>query len=200
MGAGKMRGAIKCFAAGFLLLATLSSSPQAFAQETTIKISLLDMTSMGGHMMGGGYGYGRGMMGRGSRGPGMMGPDNYGMHGRGGYGPGFGMMGHGMMFIRSDHDTVKAGKIQFDVTNLSKSELHEMAVIAVDSPDATLPYDYNTWRVIEKDVKMIGETGEMKPDTTKKLELNLAAGSYLLICNLPGHYAAGMVVPLTVTK
>ena len=196
-----MHNAAKYLSAGLLVLAALASPPQAFAQNTTIKVSLLDMTSMGGHMMdGGGYGYGRGMMGRGGPGPGMMGPDNYGMRGRGGYGPGFGMMGHGMVFIRTDHETVKAGKIQFDVTNLSKSELHEMAVIAVDSPDATLPYDYNTWRVIEKEVKMVGETGEMKPDATKKLELTLAPGSYLLICNLPGHYAAGMVVPLTVTK
>jgi uncharacterized cupredoxin-like copper-binding protein len=29
--------------------------------------------------------------------------------------------------------------------------------------------------------------------------VTLAAGSYLLICNLPGHYAAGMAVPLNVT-
>jgi uncharacterized cupredoxin-like copper-binding protein len=195
-----MRHAVKYLSAGLLVWAALVFPSQAFAQNTTIKVSLLDMTSMGGHMMGGGYGYGRGMMGRGGPGPGMMGPDNYGMRGRGGYGPGFGMMGHGMMFMRTDHETVTAGTIQFDVTNLSKTELHEMAVIAVDSLDATLPYDYNTWRVIEKEVKMAGETGEMKPDTTKKLELTLAPGSYLLICNLPGPYAAGMVVPLTVTK
>lgn len=196
-----MRDVAKFLSAGLLVLAALAFSSQAFAESTTIKVSLLDMTSMGGHMMGGGgYGYGRGMMGRGGHGPGMMGPDNYGMRGRGGYGPGFGMMGHGMMFIRTDHETVKAGMIQFDVTNLSKTEPHEMAVIAVDSLDATLPYDYNTWRVIEKEVKMVGETHEMKPDATKKLELTLAPGSYLLICNLPGHYAAGMVVPLTVTE
>ena len=195
-----MQNAAKYLSAGLLVLVALTFPLQAFAQDTTIKVSLLDMTSMGGHMMGSGYGHGRGMMGRGGPGPGMMGPDNYGMRGRGGYGPGFGMMGHGMMFIRTDHESVKAGKIQFDVANLSKSELHEMAVIAVDSLDATLPYDYNTWRVIEKEVKMVGETGEMAPDATKKVEFTLAAGSYLLICNLPGHYAAGMFVPLTVTK
>jgi uncharacterized cupredoxin-like copper-binding protein len=122
------------------------------------------------------------------------------MQGRGGYGPGYGMMGHGMMFIRTDHDTVKAGKIRFEVANLSQSEIHEMAVVAVDSLDAALPYDYNTWRVIEKQVKMLGETHGMKPNDTKTLELTLAPGYYLLICNLPGHYAAGMVIPLTVTK
>jgi hypothetical protein len=81
-----MHNAAKYLSAGLLVLAALASPPQAFAQNTTIKVSLLDMTSMGGHMMdGGGYGYGRGMMGRGGPGPGMMGPDNYGMRGRGGY-------------------------------------------------------------------------------------------------------------------
>ena len=174
----------------------------ALAQTMTVKVSLLDMTSLGANMMGrgaGSYGQGHGMMGRGRMGPGMMGPDNYGMVGRGGYGPVYGMMGHGMMMIRIDHDTVKAGKIEFDVSNLSTSELHELVVVAVDSPNAALPYDYNTWRILEDQIKVIGETEEMKPDATAKLQLELAPGAYLLVCNLPGHYAAGMVVPLTVT-
>ena len=190
----------KRLSVGLFVLAALVFPSLAFSQATTVRVSLLDMTAMGDHMMGGGgYGYGRGMMGRGGRGSDMMGPDAYGMRGRGGYGPGFGMMGHGMMFIRIDQETVKAGKISFEVANLSKSELHEMVVIAVENRDAPLPYDYNTWRVIEKDVKVVGETDEMKPNATKRLELTLAPGSYLLICNLPGHYAAGMVIPLTVT-
>jgi len=39
----------------------------------------------------------------------------------------------------------------------------------------------------------------MQPNASKTLDVTLAAGSYLLICNVPGHYAAGMVTPLTVT-
>jgi uncharacterized cupredoxin-like copper-binding protein len=186
--------------AGLLVFAAITFSGVSLAQTATVKVSLLDMTSVGGQMMGhGARGYGHGMMGRGMGRPGMMGPDGYGMQGRGGYGPGYGMMGHGMMFIRVDRDTIKAGKVRFEVANLSLSEAHEMAVVAVDGPDATLAYDYNTWRVIEKQVKMLGETHGMKPNATKTLELTLAPGSYLLICNLPGHYAASMVIPFTVT-
>lgn len=37
----------------------------------------------------------------------------------------------------------------------------------------------------------VGETGDLKPGTTKSVSLNLAAGHYALICNLPGHYVAG---------
>ncbi len=195
-----MRSSNSGFITGLLMLVAVIFSSASQAQ-TAVKVSLLDMTAVGGHMMDrGARGYGHGMMGRGMGGPGMMGPDGYGMQGRGGYGPGYGMMGHGMMFIRTDHDTVKAGKIRFEVANFSQSEIHEMAVVAVDSLDAALPYDYNTWRVIEKQVKMLGETHGMKPNDTKTLELTLAPGYYLLICNLPGHYAAGMVIPLTVTK
>lgn len=195
-----MLKSVNSFLAGILMLGVILAPQVSQAQAATVKVSLLDMTSVGGPMMGrGGQGYGHGMMGRGMGGPGMMGPDNYGMRGRGGYGPGFGMMGHGMMFIRTDRDSVKAGKIQFDVVNLSLSEPHEMAVVKVSNIDAALPYDYNTWKVIEKQIKLLGETHSMKPKETKRLELTLEPGAYLLICNLPGHYAAGMVIPFNVT-
>ena len=36
------------------------------------------------------------------------------------------------------------------------------------------------------------------PNATGTLDVNLTPGSYLLICNVPGHYAAGMVAELTV--
>jgi hypothetical protein len=48
-----------------------------------------------------------------------------------GYGPGHGMMG-GMMPVR--------------VTNLSRSILHEIIVVAVENSNVPLPYDYNTVR------------------------------------------------------
>ena len=37
----------------------------------------------------------------------------------------------------------------------------------------------------------IGEIGDLQPGVTKTLRLNLKPGHYALICNLPGHYAAG---------
>ena len=107
---------------------------------------------------------------------------------------------HGMMSIRTDHTSVPSGKVTFDVTNWSRSVVHEMLVVAVDSPDAPLPYDYDTARVVENQIKSMGETGEMEPLASDELELDLKPGSYLLICNLPYHYAAGMVIPIKVTR
>ena len=44
----------------------------------------------------------------------------------------------------------------------------------------------------------VGEIGDFAPGKTKSLTLNLKPGHYSLICNLPGHYMAGMHIDFTV--
>lgn len=180
--------------------------PAGAAEQTTVKVSLIDMTAMFGPGMGpgAGYGPGNGMMGQGY---GMMGPGNgQGLRGQGygqGYGPGYGMMGYGMMggmSVRTNVTSIKAGKVTFNVTNLSRSILHEMIVVAVENPNTPLPYDYKAGQIPEKQVKVLGETDELEPNAEKTITLDLKPGTYLLICNVPGHYAAGMWTPLTVTQ
>ena len=142
-----------------LALSLMLMAPAGAADQATVKVYLIDMTAMFGPGGGPGadYGPGNGMMGQGyGQGYGMMGP-GYGQ----GYGPGYGMMGRGMMggmSLRTNVTSVKAGKITFDVTNLSRSIVHEMIVVAVENPNAPLPYDYNTGQIPEKQVKMLGET------------------------------------------
>jgi uncharacterized cupredoxin-like copper-binding protein len=194
-------------------LMTMALATGARAEDTTVHIALLDMTAIAPGFVGqegaGMMGHSNiGMMGRGGFGQGMMG--GYGQQGNGpgvmgghgqGYGPepGMGMMGPGMMSIRADVSTVKAGTVTFDVTNWSRSIVHEMLVIAVDSPDAALPYDYSKQEVVEDQVKMLGETDELQPNASKTLTLDLPAGNYLLICNVPGHYGSGMQTPFKVS-
>ena len=156
----------------------------------TVKVALIDMSAV----IPAGSGPANGMMGLGMMGFGMMAP---GMMGRGPFGSG--MMGMGMMSVLADKTSVKAGQVTFDVTNWSRSVVHEVLVVAVDSADAPLPYDYNKQTVIESQVKMLGETEELQPNASKSIELTLLPGSYLLVCNVPGHYAAGMTVPFTVS-
>lgn len=223
--------------APLVALTPIAQAAQATTQ--TVKIALLDMSSIAGPGMGPGNRQGMGPgnqqgMGPGSRqgmspggGQGMvpgMGPGSrQGMGagtgpGRGtGMGPGWGwgggqgagwmaqsmmgpgMMGMGMMSIRASTGTVKAGKIRFEVVNYSASIEHEMEVIAVDDLNAPLPYNYKTAKVTVDKAKELGETEHMKSGDAKTLELTLPAGNYLLVCNIPGHYAAGMVTPFTVT-
>ena len=132
-------------------------------------------------------------------------PDgNWGMMGQGG---GWRMLGRqggmrygmGPMAIRVDQATIKAGVVHFDVTNWSRGIVHEMLVVAVDNADAPLPYDDATSTVPEQQIRSLGEVSDLAPNATGTLDLDLRAGTYLLICNVPGHYAAGMQAPLTVT-
>lgn len=190
-----MKRLSNCLAGGAIAAAILAaplSAGSALAEvASTVKIALLDMSAVATGPFGPGFGAagpapGFGMWGSG---PGSR----FGMMGRGG---GAGMMG--MMSIRADETTVKAGTVAFDITNWSRSIIHEVVVIAVDSPDAPLPYDYENQIVPETQVKMLGESEELEPNGSGTLELNLDPGSYLLVCNIPGHYAAGMVLPLTV--
>jgi uncharacterized cupredoxin-like copper-binding protein len=190
-------------AALMMLISTAVPSLAADGQ-TTVKVALLDMSSVmpmgvtGYGMMGPGWGQGQGMMNPGMMGPGWwqgQGTANPGMMGQGMMGQG--MMG-GMMSIRVDKPTVKAGTVTFEVTNWSRSVLHEMLVISVDSPTAPLPYDYPQARVPEDQVKVLGEAADLQPNTSKAFAVTLSPGSYLLICNIPGHYAAGMAASLSV--
>ncbi len=172
----------------------LGTTVLAAAAPTTVTVGLLDMSAAGP----GGNGAGFGMMGQG-RGFGMMGRGGFG-RGMMGQGSGRGGMGPGMMAIRTDTSTVKAGTVTFDVTNRSRNLVHEMLVVAVANPDVQLPYDSDDQRVVEDEINSLGETEEMQPGASKDLTLDLKPGTYLLICNVAGHYAAGMWTVLTVTQ
>jgi uncharacterized cupredoxin-like copper-binding protein len=108
--------------------------------------------------------------------------------------------GTGQMGIAVDQASVPAGKVTFVVKNNATTESHEMVVIALPSPDAELPYDAAKQRVTESKVKSMGEVSDLKPGASKSKTLTLKPGSYKLICNMKGHYMAGMSAVLTVTK
>ena len=71
-------------------------------------------------------------------------------------------------------------------------------VIATDlAPDA-LPTDEATFQVNEEQVDAIAHIEDLDPDEQEELTVELEAGSYVLICNVPTHYDAGMTVAFTV--
>ena len=53
--------------------------------------------------------------------------------------------------------------------------------------------------VIETRIKHLGEVPDLGPGRAGSLTLQLSPGTYLLICNQPNHYKAGMWTKLTVT-
>lgn len=100
------------------------------------------------------------------------------------------------MKIATGYDYVPAGPVTFDVTNVG-AETHEVVFIKTDAAPGALPIDpTDKSRVLE--TGSAGETGDVDAGKTVSVTLNLAPGRYQLICNQPGHYAAGMYTELTV--
>ncbi|BAB51304.1 cupredoxin domain-containing protein [Mesorhizobium japonicum] len=102
------------------------------------------------------------------------------------------------MGIKASPGAVKAGEVTFNVKNDSKDTVHEMIVMYLADPSKPLPYVEAENRVDEDKAGDKGEVSELDPGKSGTLTVELQAGKYLLICNVPGHYGAGMWVEFTV--
>ena len=91
--------------------------------------------------------------------------------------------------------TAPAGSVTFTVTN-SGTMVHEFVVLKTDPLAADLPLTNGA--VTEATYPKMGEVADLAAGATGTLTVTLAAGHYSIICNLPGHVSAGMVVDLTV--
>ncbi len=117
-----------------------------------------------------------------------------------------GSVSGGMMRLRTDTSTVAHGTVSFAATNVG-SVNHELVVLPLPAGQIV------GTRAIGDDGKIdeqgsVGEasntcgagTGDgIAPGSSGWVTLTLAPGRYELVCNLPGHYAAGMYAQLTVT-
>jgi uncharacterized cupredoxin-like copper-binding protein len=98
--------------------------------------------------------------------------------------------------ITLDTTTVPAGDVDFVISNTGTIE-HEFVVVATDTPAADLPVEGA--RVSEDDLEVVEELEEIAVGATPTLSVDgLAAGHYAIICNIDGHYQAGMRTDLTV--
>jgi len=107
--------------------------------------------------------------------------------------------GGGAMTLKLEPASVKAGATTFIVTNAAVSEEHEMIVVRLKSPDQQIPLNTSKHRVDEAKLKSLGEVSDLKPGASGEMTAKLKAGTYLVFCNLKGHYEAGMAAKLTVT-
>jgi uncharacterized cupredoxin-like copper-binding protein len=97
-------------------------------------------------------------------------------------------------------DRVKAGRITIHATNNSRALVHEVIVVRPPASGAPLPYDEKRGEVIESKIEDLGEVSDLAPGKSGSLTVRLTPGRYLLICNQPNHYKAGMRTSLTVTR
>jgi len=105
----------------------------------------------------------------------------------------------GKMAMTLSADTVKGGAVDFDVKNASTNLLHEFLVLPWPGAITALPYDAKADQVDENRLTGLQGLEDMKPGLEAKLRLVLPAGKYVVFCNQPGHYKAGMVRGFNVT-
>jgi|SRR5579862_5202865 len=96
-----------------------------------------------------------------------------------------------------DHSVITAGPVTLHAINESKRLMHEVIVFR-DSKDP-LPFNEATGRVVEKQMKSLGEISDLDPGAAgEKSFNNLGPGDYLLICNQANHMKGGMFARLKV--
>ncbi len=90
-----------------------------------------------------------------------------------------------------------AGMVTFNVSS-DGAIFHNLRIIATDLPPDGLPADDATFSVDESQLDVVGSTADLDPGDTEELTVDLAAGNYVLICNIPTHYDIGMTVAFSV--
>jgi uncharacterized cupredoxin-like copper-binding protein len=98
--------------------------------------------------------------------------------------------------IKVDRSSAAHGRITFTIRN-DGQQVHEFIVLKSNFAADKLPRAGNK---AEEDAagRVIDEAEDIKPGKTAKLSVNLNAGKYVLLCNLPRHYHGGMHVALRV--
>ena len=100
--------------------------------------------------------------------------------------------------ITPDESSAAAGDVTFDVQN-DAEQLHEFVVFKTDlAPDALPTDDEGLVDEEGEGLELIDEIEDIEGGSSQSLTVNLDAGNYVLICNLPGHYAEGMHAAFTV--
>ncbi len=92
-------------------------------------------------------------------------------------------------------DTADAGTLTFNVSN-DGTEDHTFRVIKTDLALDALPKANGL--VDEAQLDVVANIQQLAAGETQQVSPDLEAGSYVLICNIPGHYDLGMRAAFTV--
>jgi uncharacterized cupredoxin-like copper-binding protein len=104
-------------------------------------------------------------------------------------------------------DSVGAGSVTFKVVNTGPEDIHEFVILRTDLDAGALPID-DAGAVTEEGegIEVVDEIEDIPVGETMELTATLAAGSYVLLCNIysaeeeEAHYKLGMRTGFTVTE
>ncbi len=108
----------------------------------------------------------------------------------------------GEFFFKPKDATAKAGLTMIEAPNEGKAE-HELVLFKTNTDPAKLPTTSSgevDEEKLDKLAESPGEIPDVEAGATKSADFELTPGKYVMFCNLPGHYAAGMYGSLTVTE
>jgi uncharacterized cupredoxin-like copper-binding protein len=92
--------------------------------------------------------------------------------------------------------TATAGSVTFAVTNAG-SQTHEFVVVQTDMKADALPVTGG--KIDESALTPVDEIEDIAAGATPSLTVDLAAGHYVLLCNIETHYEQGMHADLDVS-
>ena len=101
--------------------------------------------------------------------------------------------------VTAKPSAVAAGPVTFTAKNAGMHE-HNLVVFKTDFAPEKLPMVNGVVDETAAGVKAIGAVQALSSKQTRSLTVTLAAGAYVLACNLPGHYGSGMRSALQVTE
>jgi uncharacterized cupredoxin-like copper-binding protein len=101
--------------------------------------------------------------------------------------------------VERDAAVVPAGTVSFRIRNQGPTT-HEFIVVRTDRASDKLPLQRDGLTVNEEapGVEFVDDAEGLDIDDRQSLVLDLAAGNYVLYCNLEGHYLGGMHAALAV--
>ena len=93
--------------------------------------------------------------------------------------------------VSVDAASAPAGAVSFSIENEGTIG-HEFLIVKTDIAPGEIPLDGDHFPEDADGIEVIDEIGEYDAETTETLNVTLDAGTYQLVCNLPGHYSSGM--------
>ena len=97
--------------------------------------------------------------------------------------------------VTPDKSSAAAGQIAFKTSNKGAVP-HELKIVQTDLPADKLPTADG--KADESKLRVVGTTEEFQAGKSVEKTWQLAAGKYVLICNVPAHYQTGMRADFTV--
>jgi uncharacterized cupredoxin-like copper-binding protein len=105
----------------------------------------------------------------------------------------------GEYFFDPKDATVSAGKVKITAPNTGKL-LHELVLLKTNREPGSFKAsggEVDEKALEDSGIEIPGEIADVDPGKTKSATINLTPGKYAMICNISGHYAAGMYGSVT---